>query len=254
MQLTLSVDLSAQISSYTTPSPSTSCSLHQQAQKNSIGKLTCHLTIRKFLEKGVLAVKDGNIEDGECKQTGEDAEIEALREKLKQHPSATNFFLNLARNEPFKGAIHCEAYLASLLLHAFPKSLMTPGDTQYYKEIKILPDLEHFGSVIGTSKRCCPTCDCFLNILRNRRDDEFLVRGRHGNISACTLPLWTPSRVVDEMNLKFGIILLQDLESLQNEVNGIQCHAFEHSKSTGLETLSLDSDGDDDWDSGPELV
>lgn len=56
------------------------------------------------------------------------------------------------------------------------------------------------------------------------------------------------------MNLKFGIILLQDLESLQNEVNGIQCPAFEHSKSTGLETLSLDSDGDDDWDSGPELV
>jgi len=96
--------------------------------------------------------------------------------------------------------------------------------------------------VIGVSKRCCPICDHFLNILRPR-DDQFLVRGRHGKISACTLPPWTPSLIVDNMNLKFGTILLQDLNSFMDKVNGIQGHALECSNSTGSGTLSLDSDG-----------
>ena len=96
--------------------------------------------------------------------------------------------------------------------------------------------------MIGVSKRCCPTCDHFLSILTsNDRDEQFLVRGRHSNISACTLPPWTPSRIVDAMNFKFGTILIQDLEALQNEVNGIQGHALERSQSTGSGALSLDS-------------
>jgi hypothetical protein len=97
-------------------------------------------TLFEFLKKGVLAVKDRNVREGKRKQAGENAEIEALREKLKQHPSATNFFCSLARNKPFTGALHCEAFLASLL-PAFTERLSTLGDTKY-KEIEILPDLK----------------------------------------------------------------------------------------------------------------
>ena len=95
--------------------------------------------LHEFLENGVLAVKDRNVSDAKRKQTGEDAEIGALKEKLKQHPSAANFFLSLGRvGRPFAGALHCEAYLASLL-PAFTKSLPTPGDT---KEKQILQHLQ----------------------------------------------------------------------------------------------------------------
>jgi hypothetical protein len=96
--------------------------------------------------------------------------------------------------------------------------------------------------VIGVSKRCCPICDHFLSILRNRRDNLFLVRGSHGTISSCTLPPWTPSDIVDEMIDKFGSILINDLLSFKEKVYGVQGHTLERSISSGSGTLSLDSD------------
>jgi len=62
------------------------------------------------------------------------------------------------------------------------------------------------------------------------------VRGSHGAVSGCTLPLWTPSDIVDSMNEKFGLILRQDLVTL---MNGRRIR--NRCKSTGSETLSLDS-------------
>jgi hypothetical protein len=94
---------------------------------------------------------------------------------------------------------------------------------------------------MGVSKRCCPTCDHFLDLLRPGHD-QFLVRGRHGKISACTLPPWTPSLIVDSMNFKFGTMLVQDLNFLKDQVNGIQGRALERSISSGSGTLSVDSD------------
>jgi hypothetical protein len=89
------------------------------------------VAVYKFLCKGVMAVKDRNAKE-KRKKTDEDPEIDALRRKLVQHPSAYQFFISLARNKPFKGALHCEAHLASVL-H------VSTGDT---KEIEIWPELK----------------------------------------------------------------------------------------------------------------
>ena len=62
------------------------------------------------------------------------------------------------------------------------------------------------------------------------------MRGSHGAISGCTLPPWTPSDIVDLMNERFGAILRQDLLTLMNPG-----HFRNRCKSTGSETLSLDS-------------
>lgn len=89
--------------------------------------------------------------------------------------------------------------------------------------------------MIGVSKRCCPACATFLKTLMKKREGEFVVRGNHGTVSGCTLPLWTPSDIVDSMNERFGQILRQDLVTLRNGPLRNRC------KSTGSETLSLDS-------------
>lgn len=70
------------------------------------------------------------------------------------------------------------------------------------------------------------------------RPGEFLIRGSHGTVSPCTLPLWTPSNVVDSMNQRFGLMLRQDLVTLMDE------EAVKSRRATTIpeaETLSLDS-------------
>ena len=89
----------------------------------------------EFLQKGVLAVKDRNDSEAKRRQT---PEIAALRETLEQHPGAASFFRSLGRVGRFTGALHCEAYLASLL-PAFTNSLPTSGDI---KEKQILQHLQ----------------------------------------------------------------------------------------------------------------
>jgi len=73
------------------------------------------------------------------------------------------------------------------------------------------------------------------------REEEFFVRGSHGTVSACTLPLWTPSNIVDSMNESFGLMLRQDLVTLMNEDRAKSTCFRNCCKSTGSETLSLDS-------------
>jgi hypothetical protein len=90
------------------------------------------VTVYNFLRKGLLAVKDRNVREGKRRKTGEYPEIDALRDKLEQHPSAYSFFVSLARNQLFTGALHCEAHIASIL-HA------STGNT---KEIEMLPELQ----------------------------------------------------------------------------------------------------------------
>ncbi|EDR12804.1 uncharacterized protein LACBIDRAFT_323546 [Laccaria bicolor S238N-H82] len=175
-----------------------------------------------FLKLGVKAVKDRNQKAGKVKPGVDDEKIMALRKKLEDHRSAYQFFVALGRNQDFTGAIHCEAYLASVI--NAEKSL-------------------HFGPVIGVSKRCCPICNQYLSILRQGSDSPpFLVRGNHGRISACTLPPSTPDHVVDLMNRIYGGYLLTDMNTFMNKVNGIQGHALECSRSTGSGILARDSD------------
>ena len=90
----------------------------------------------KFLEHGVLAAQKGDGKGAKPK----DADIEALKKILDQHPRIISFLCALGKSSSFKGTLHCEACLASLL-PAFTESLSTPDDIKY-KEIKILPQLK----------------------------------------------------------------------------------------------------------------
>jgi hypothetical protein len=82
-------------------------------EKLFVGGPVPDLTIYNFLRKGLLAVKHRNVK--KRNKTSEDPEVDALRNKLEKHPSAYQFFVSLGRNPPFKGALHCEAHLASIL-------------------------------------------------------------------------------------------------------------------------------------------
>jgi hypothetical protein len=44
----------------------------------------------------------------------------------------------------------------------------------------------------------------YTKTLTKESEEEFLVRGSHGRVSRCTLPIWTPSEIVDSMNERFG--------------------------------------------------
>ncbi|KJA24847.1 hypothetical protein HYPSUDRAFT_200120 [Hypholoma sublateritium FD-334 SS-4] len=117
------------------------------------------------------------------------------------------------RDDPFGGALHCEIFLATLL-----------DDTHYGDHWPLQQsDIKGYRRVIGVSKLCCPVCFRFLHLLSTQRSAEsgqpsipFLTRGSHPNISACTLPLWTPTNIVDDMNLTFGTILRKDLINIIN--------------------------------------
>jgi hypothetical protein len=73
--------------------------------------------------------------------------------------------------------------------------------------------------------------------MRDRHGD-FSVRGSHGTISACTLPPWTPSDIVERMNDRFGEMLIQDLGTLMDKDRS---RFRNRSRTTGSERLSLDS-------------
>lgn len=77
--------------------------------------------------------------------------------------------------------------------------------------MKILSEFEVYGHVIGRSKRCCPACAIFLRILTEGSKEDFVVRGNFGTVTACSLPPWTPSHIVDSMNEIFGLTLRKDL-------------------------------------------
>ncbi|KAF8952139.1 hypothetical protein BDZ97DRAFT_1745881 [Flammula alnicola] len=163
-------------------------------------------------------------------------EIKSLHGMSDELSDSDRFFLNL-NNKLFTGTLHCEACLATLL-PAFTRDI--PTDDIKYKEIKILQEMQTYGPVIGVSKRCCPACATFLKTLMKDRKGDFFVRGSHGTVSACTLPLWTPSNIVDSMNERFGLMLRQDLVTLMNE-DKAKSRFRDRCKSTGSETLSLDS-------------
>ncbi|KAF8804067.1 hypothetical protein BYT27DRAFT_7194791 [Phlegmacium glaucopus] len=111
----------------------------------------------------------------------------------------------------FRGTIHCEAYLASIL-HERTRNTMTDSE-QFGKEV--LEETKGFGRVIGVSKRCCPACSFLLSRLSNG-PMPFITRGSYNTLSACTLPPWTPEGIVDSMNLSFGILLRRELIKLMN--------------------------------------
>lgn len=113
--------------------------------------------------------------------------------------------------------------------------------------------IQEYGKVVGVSKHCWPACYRFLELLATqpRPGDKtkqnleetkdiiieyFRVRGRHIHVSGCSLPLWTPSHIVDDMNAIFGAILRMALADLMPDT------AFKpRVASGGSQAISVDS-------------
>lgn len=59
--------------------------------------------------KGKKSKPDGELDDDIAK------EVMKIYKKYRKVPAGSNFFLKLAREDPFGGALHCEIFLATLL-------------------------------------------------------------------------------------------------------------------------------------------
>jgi hypothetical protein len=78
-------------------------------------------------------------------------------------------------------------------------------------------------------------CRHLLHLLPT--DKEFIVRGFHNTVTACTLPTWLPGPIVDSMNQHFGNQLRQELVVLMKRTGFSRNRA----QSTGSERLSSDT-------------
>ena len=47
--------------------------------------------------------------------------------------------------------------------------------------------------------------------------DPFIIKGSHTCISACTLPTWLPTDIVNSMNQEFGSVLREELITLMEQ-------------------------------------
>ena len=65
----------------------------------------------------------------------------------------------------------------------------------------------------------------------------FIIKGFHSTVSACTLPSWLPSFIIDSMILHFATELRQEFIDLKN------CHKLLRDRvdSTGLQEISIDN-------------
>ncbi|THH06855.1 hypothetical protein EW146_g9488 [Bondarzewia mesenterica] len=87
------------------------------------------------------------------------------------------------RPSVFKGNIHCEAALASLMISK--ESITGPDQLK-----SVIGNLDE--GCIGVSKLCCPICWKVLSVLRGDSKTKFLVRGHHDTITPVDLPPWMP--------------------------------------------------------------
>ncbi|KJA15940.1 hypothetical protein HYPSUDRAFT_47888 [Hypholoma sublateritium FD-334 SS-4] len=144
--------------------------------------------------------------------------VNSLYKALHPLSPGNAFFCNL-ENLRYQGAMHCEACLASLLPDDnFSKHTTQPVQPGKYDEVAIMSKLQGYGRIIGVSKRCCVVCVHYLFHLANLPGgQEFAIQGSHSVISACTLPPWTPSDVVDKMIHYFAAMLRRDLIALRQK-------------------------------------
>jgi len=93
------------------------------------------------------------------------------------------------------------------------------------------------GPTIGVSKCCCPACKSLLALLRRGRSQQFIIRGSHNTITACTLPTWLPANIVDSMNDFLGGLLRNELIKIMGGSHILPRRA----ESTGSHRLSSGS-------------
>jgi hypothetical protein len=90
----------------------------------------------------------------------------------------------------FRGAIHCEAVLASLVHLA---SVDYQGSPSPNSTIAAFKDAS---PIFGISKICCPCC---AELLRRLGHGKYSYRGKHTNFYACSLPEELPLDVLQNM-------------------------------------------------------
>ena len=99
------------------------------------------------------------------------------------------------------------------------------------------------------SKRCCPICIKYLDIIQGgSTTNKYLVGGSHDCISPCTLPLWTPLQYLNAMNVYWGRVLRDDLLGLM-ATDPFQRR--QRSKTTGSMGRASNSSIDSSVSSGP---
>lgn len=76
---------------------------------------------------------------------------------------------------------------------------------------------------------------------------QFVTRGSHSVITACTLPPWTPSAIVDAMVKHFSAMLRRDLITLKAK-------GFKRSRSNSTGSDSLSRCSDDSHEGGPHNI
>ncbi|KIJ95741.1 hypothetical protein K443DRAFT_108324, partial [Laccaria amethystina LaAM-08-1] len=131
----------------------------------------------------------------------------------------------------FKGSLHCEAALGTLI--------STPVRDIYPQYSSLLAEMQQYGRVIGTSKRCCPVCTTLLSIITPQATGQpFLIRGSHRTISSCTLPDWTPRHIVKELIEHFGQSLREVIGQLMERTHWAP---LKYSPSAGSSALSVTS-------------
>ncbi|KAF9480146.1 hypothetical protein BDN70DRAFT_640415 [Pholiota conissans] len=164
--------------------------------------------IIKFLEKGISDSANAKDATDQCQDAMEGLDNPGPQLVSGELSDSDRFFLNL-NNLSFRGTNHCETFLASLLA-AFDSDNSIDG-TKDEDWMQLLSQMQGFGRVIGVSKICCLTCAVVLKHLRYKYGDVFFVQGDVGVYSACSLPLWTPSYIVDSINADLGCQLSRNL-------------------------------------------
>jgi hypothetical protein len=123
--------------------------------------------------------------------------------------------------QSFKGSVHCEAYLASLMRsEEVPEHIRREFEASSFffrvldidLEITTTQDVDQ--SVMGTSTRCCLVCTHLLEILSPASFDRTNVCGSHYTIYPCALPPCLPFEVIQRMVDDFETVLKDSLRAL----------------------------------------
>ena len=132
----------------------------------------------------------------------------------------------LVTGDGFAGTLHCELLLAILMaMSQYPSSdhkisteilnMLSVSCNLLLTHIFLMDNVQHTQHIIGVSKPCCPVCSSVLSLLSGHDDhDDFLARGMHNTITACTLPMWTPPELRNKIIKINADALKQELITL----------------------------------------
>jgi hypothetical protein len=134
--------------------------------------------------------------------------------------------------------IHCEVALAGLVAASkFPSDVARFVDKDFLDELNVgipsilqLRQLTHImmylqkliPKEVAVSKLCCPACWEYFDILSKKHTlpgeaEMYKIRGRHSTLFPVQLPIWTPTDVVKELNIRFKRYLRNELDTMWSD-------------------------------------